>query len=99
MRSLTPMPSGFVRPRRAGPTFAQLPGPARSFVEGIAALGGETFRLARSVTREIVRRHEQARMVHTLSHLSDHALKDIGLERNTIRSAAMDIQRGVDPRR
>ncbi|MGF1611381.1 MAG: DUF1127 domain-containing protein [Kiloniellales bacterium] len=99
MRSLTPMPSGYVRPRRATLSLAQLPGPARVTVGTFAGLCGEALRLGLRLTREIIRRHERARLEHTLTRLSDHALKDIGLERSGIPSAVMDIERGIDPRR
>lgn len=99
MRSLTPLPSGFVRPRRTGAALAQRFGPAGALIEGIATLCREAVRLVFSSGRTLIRRYRRAQMAHTLVHLSDHTLRDIGLERSKIASAVMEIERGVDPRR
>lgn len=99
MRSLSPLPSGYVRPSRRRAPFAGLTGPTRFVAEGLAVLLGQVARLGRALARGWAQRRERARTLDQLAALSDHVLKDVGLERRSLQSAVIDIERGVDPRR
>jgi len=95
---IPPVPSGYVRQRRAAASIARSRGAFRPLAEAIVRAFDAVAGFVRRVSRLAAQRRERARMVGELSALSNHTLKDIGIERSGIRSAVLDIERGVDPR-
>lgn len=95
---IPPVPSGYVRQRRPSDSFADSLGPLRplavAVVRGLHRLAG----LAKRLSHAAAQRRQRAIMVGELASLSDHTLRDIGIDRSAIRSAVLDIEKGVDPR-
>ena len=95
---IPPVPSGYVRRRSTAEAFAQSLGPFRHLVPALAKAFAAVARVASRLSWNMERRRERARMVGELASLSDHTLRDIGIDRSGIRSAVLDIEKGVDPR-
>lgn len=95
---IPPVPSGYVRQRGTAASFAQSLGPFRRLAHAIVQVFATVAQVVRRISWDAVRRHERAHMVGELASLSDHTLRDIGIDRSGIRSAVLDIEKGVDPR-
>ena len=95
---IPPVPSGYVRRRGTAASFVQSLGPLRPLAQVLLRAFEGLAHGARRFSWHTARRRERARMVGELASLSDHTLRDIGIERSGIRSAVLDIEKGVDPR-
>ncbi len=87
-----------VEPNYRAVPFEELVTPIRFVADGIIVVVGGAMRLMLRLAAALQRSHARHQTIRQLQSLSDATLKDIGLDRLSIRRAALDIERGMDPR-
>ncbi len=87
-----------VEPNYRAVPFAELVTPVRFIADGVIAAGAGVAQILLRLAAALERSYARHQTIRELQSLSDATLKDIGLDRLSIRHAALDIERGKDPR-
>ncbi len=87
-----------IEPNYRAVPFVELVAPMKFVADGIFIVAGGIARSLLRLGLALQRNYERHRTVRELQSLPDATLKDIGLDRLSIRRAALDIEKGLDPR-
>ncbi len=87
-----------VEPNYRAVPFEELVAPVRFVADGIVVAGAGVVRLLLRLAAALQRSYARHQTIRELRSLPESTLKDIGLDRLSIRRAALDIERGMDPR-